>query len=116
VVSNLLTNAREAVGPAGEIELQAHVSPEGNPRRPALKLTVRDTGRGMSEDFIRTSLFRPFSSTKATGLGIGLAQCKAIVQAHGGTIAVESRPGQYTVFTVSLPVDPVIPAVVRGTA
>jgi len=58
----------------------------------------------MSEDFVRTSLFRPFSSTKSAGLGIGLVQCKSIVEAHGGGITVESRPGQGTAFTVRLPI------------
>jgi signal transduction histidine kinase len=60
----------------------------------------------MSEDFVRQSLFRPFSTTKASGLGIGLMQSKAIIEAHGGTIRVESRSGQGTRFEVSLPVRP----------
>jgi len=105
VVSNLLTNAREALDRAGSIELAAEIELDG-PRGPdMLRIEVRDTGRGMSQDFIRTSLFRPFATTKASGLGIGLVQCKSIVEAHGGGIAVDSRPNQGTTFTVRIPAD-----------
>ena len=57
----------------------------------------------MSGEFIRDSLFRPFQSTKKGGLGIGLFQARAIVQAHGGGIQVDSEPGKGTTFVVSLP-------------
>jgi signal transduction histidine kinase len=66
-------------------------------------IEVSDTGRGMSEDFIRTRLFKPFSTTKKGGLGVGLAQCRGIVEAHGGTIDARSRAGEGTVFTVRIP-------------
>jgi chemotaxis protein histidine kinase CheA len=66
-------------------------------------IEVSDTGRGMSEEFIRTRLFKPFSTTKKGGLGVGLAQCRGIVEAHGGTIDARSRPGEGTVFTVRVP-------------
>ena len=60
----------------------------------------------MSEDFIRTSLFRPFASTKSAGLGIGLVQCKSIVEGHGGAISVVSPPGEGARFTVRIPLAP----------
>ena len=101
VVTNLLINAREALRGTGEIELTATVAGVNGQRQ--LTLSVRDTGPGMSEEFIRRSLFRPFASTKKSGLGIGLAQSKAIVEAHGGVIGVESRPGQGTRFEVKVP-------------
>jgi signal transduction histidine kinase len=105
VLVNLLTNARESLAGAGEIELSAE--PEPGPRGEAgLVFRVRDTGRGMSEDFIRTALFRPFATTKPAGLGIGLSQCRGIVQAMGGAITVESRPGAGTTFAVHLPAAP----------
>ena len=104
VIVNLLTNAREAMTGPGDIELGASFEPDRGRNAGHLSLSVRDTGRGMSEEFVRTSLFKPFSSTKTQGLGVGLAQCKTIVEAHGGTISVESRPGHGTVFRVRLPV------------
>ncbi len=102
VVANLLTNAREALPGPGAIDLEA-----SRGRRSAgddwLNIAVRDTGRGMSEDFIRNSLFKPFTTTKNAGLGIGLVQCRGIVEAHGGTITVASSPGNGTTFTVCIP-------------
>ena len=53
--------------------------------------------------FVENRLFRPFRTTKEKGLGIGLYQCKQIIEAHGGRIEVESREGAGTVFTVVLP-------------
>ena len=57
-------------------------------------LSVTDNGSGMSEAFVKERLFRPFQSSKTRGLGIGLFQCRAIVQAHGGAIHAESEPGR----------------------
>ena len=102
VLVNLLTNAREALSGPGEIELAASLQSEAA-GTPSIIFRVRDTGRGMSEEFIRTSLFRPFATTKSVGLGIGLSQCRSIVEALGGAITVESRPGSGTTFTVHLP-------------
>ena len=59
----------------------------------------------MSQAFVEGSLFRPFQSTKKKGLGIGLFQSRAIIQAHGGAIHVESAPGKGTTFLVSFPVN-----------
>jgi signal transduction histidine kinase len=103
VLSNLLTNARESLAEIGEIEVTADVvgaDDDGNGR---LTITVRDTGRGMTEEFIRNQLFRPFATTKPSGLGVGLSQCRSIVEALGGTIEVESRPGSGTTFWVRMP-------------
>jgi signal transduction histidine kinase len=58
----------------------------------------------MSPAFLKDSLFRPFQSTKKKGLGIGLYQCRMIVEAHGGGIRVESQAGKGSTFRVSLPV------------
>ena len=54
---------------------------------------------------MKESLFRPFQSTKKKGLGIGLFQSRAIVQAHGGGMHVESEVGKGTTFLVSFPVN-----------
>jgi signal transduction histidine kinase len=99
VLVNLLTNAREALEGRGHVVLEAGVRPGES----LFELKVQDDGRGMTEEFVRTRLFRPFSSTKKHGLGIGLVQCRTIVEAHGGRIEVSSRPGAGTTFTVSLP-------------
>jgi putative PEP-CTERM system histidine kinase len=66
-------------------------------------IKVTDNGCGMSDDFLRHNLFKPFSTTKKKGLGIGLYQCRQIVEAHGGKIEVASEVGKGTTFTVFLP-------------
>jgi signal transduction histidine kinase len=101
LVVNLLVNAREALVDEGRITVTAGL--EGDGDGSVLLLAVRDTGRGMNDDFLRLRLFKPFVTTKASGLGVGLAQCRGIVEAHGGSIAVESKPGQGTQFQVRLP-------------
>jgi hypothetical protein len=98
VVLNLLLNAIEASPSEGSIHLQTR---EENDK---VILTVTDQGCGMAPDFIRSSLFKPFQTTKPQGLGIGLFQCKKIIEAHGGWIEVESELGRGTTFRVLLPV------------
>jgi putative PEP-CTERM system histidine kinase len=112
---NLLVNAREALDGDGRIAVRAALIGPENGGRGALRLTVSDNGRGMAEEFLRHSLFRPFATTKSAGLGIGLAQCKSIVDAHGGRIHAESHAGQGTTFTIELPAD-VPPAAARGAS
>jgi putative PEP-CTERM system histidine kinase len=98
VVTNLVLNARDALGPEGRIRLRTeHLN--GN-----VVLSVTDNGCGMSAAFLRDSLFRPFQSTKKKGLGIGMFQSRMIVEAHGGSIRVESESGHGSTFRVSLPV------------
>lgn len=103
VLVNLLTNAREAISGPGRVSVVAGIEGERSGTR-ALVITVTDSGRGMTEEFIRNSLFRPFVTTKKGGLGVGLAQCKAILEAHGGTILVTSKPGQGTACRLRIPV------------
>ena len=102
VLVNLLVNAREALNSTGTIGVRAILVAGADGSREAV-IEVSDNGRGMTEDFIRTKLFKPFSTTKKGGLGVGLAQCRGIVEAHGGTIDARSRPGEGTVFTVRVP-------------
>jgi hypothetical protein len=59
----------------------------------------------MAEEFLRERLFKPFETTKPKGFGIGLYQCRQIVEAHGGRIEVRSAPEQGSEFTVYLPLD-----------
>lgn len=103
VVTNLVVNAREAMVGGGDI----HVGTRAENGR--LLLTVADHGSGMSAEFIKNQLFRPFHSTKTKGLGIGMFQCKKIVEAHQGSIGVESTPDQGTRFTILFPITPETP-------
>jgi signal transduction histidine kinase len=57
----------------------------------------------MTPEFIRTELFRPFSSTKETGFGIGAYQAREIVRQSGGELHVDSTPGQGTIMRIVLP-------------
>ena len=97
VFTNLLLNARDAVGINGRITVQTARQGEW------VALSVSDNGCGMTEQFIKNSLFRPFRSTKKKGLGIGMFQSKTIVEAHHGKIHVESELGVGTTFRVMLP-------------
>jgi putative PEP-CTERM system histidine kinase len=97
VITNLVLNARDAVGPGGLIRIATEQAGS------SAVLTVTDNGCGMTEAFIRESLFRPFQSTKKKGLGIGMFQSRMIVEAHGGSIRVASETGKGTTFRVSLP-------------
>lgn len=104
VVINLVVNAREAMTEPVRITVATFVE-DGR-----AGVRVADDGCGMSPDFIRHQLFRPFHSTKTKGLGIGMFQCKKIVEAHGGSISVASETGVGTCFTVLLPLDPSPPS------
>jgi putative PEP-CTERM system histidine kinase len=68
-----------------------------------VRIAVEDHGVGMSPEFIRTQLFRPFSSTKDGGFGIGAFQARQLATAMGGTLTVDSREGEGTIFTLTLP-------------
>ena len=97
VIHNLLLNACEAMNDSGHIRVSTRVNGSH------VVLSVQDNGPGMSPEFKDTSLFKPFCSTKKRGLGIGLYQCKTIVEAHSGRIEVESELGKGTTFRVLLP-------------
>jgi len=94
VVTNLVLNAREAISGRGEIHLETNLVEDW------VVVSVRDTGCGMTSDYINRALFRPFQTTKKSGLGIGMFQSKMIVEAHGGRITVASEPGRGTAFQV----------------
>jgi signal transduction histidine kinase len=99
VVENLVLNAFEAMGAeAGVLTVEAGPVEGGK-----VFFSVRDTGPGMSEEFQRRQLFRPFATTKRKGVGLGLYTCREVVRAHGGEIQVESQKGVGTCFRVVLP-------------
>ncbi|KAF0180528.1 MAG: integral membrane sensor signal transduction histidine kinase [Nitrospirae bacterium] len=97
VILNLVINAVESSDDG------SHVRVETGAMDGQAFVRVHDRGAGMSAEFIRNHLFRPFHTTKKQGLGIGLYQCRQIVEAHGGRIDVESRQGEGSAFTVLLP-------------
>ena len=97
VITNLLLNARDAVESGGEVRIETSESDSW------AILSVADNGCGMGQEFLRTSLFRPFQTTKKKGLGIGMFQSKMVVEAHQGKIQVESEPGAGTTVRVMLP-------------
>ncbi len=98
VITNLLLNARDALGLKG-----GRIRVETAEQDGWVMLGVADTGCGMSYDFMHRLLFRPFQTTKRNGIGIGMFQCKRIVEAHHGRIEVESEPGKGTAFRILLP-------------
>lgn len=97
VITNLLINAREAIGPTGSVRV--HTARANG----WAALEVSDDGCGMSREFIENRLFRPFETTKKKGIGIGMFHCKMILDAHSGRIEVESEPGRGTTFRILLP-------------
>ena len=99
VITNLLLNARDAVGSKGEIRI------ETTQKDNWAVVSISDNGCGMSQAFLKSSLFRPFHSTKKKGLGIGMFQSKMIVEAHRGQITVDSKPAVGTTFRLMLPLN-----------
>ena len=102
VLLNLLMNAIEATPDGGRGAVEARATVHGG--QPGVSVSVIDTGVGIPPE-ARSRIFDAFFTTKAPGqgTGLGLAICRDIVRDHGGTIGVQSRPGQGTTFTVWLP-------------
>ncbi|MEZ5708331.1 MAG: PEP-CTERM system histidine kinase PrsK [Blastomonas sp.] len=97
VIGHLLQNAIDASGPAGPVYV--HIG------RDAMnaQIEVVDQGCGMSAEFVRSKLFKPFISSKPDGFGIGAYEARSLVEAMHGRIDVESREGEGTRFLVELP-------------
>jgi signal transduction histidine kinase len=96
-VLNLITNGYDAMRDGGALTVSAAAA-EGS-----AQITVADTGLGMDEE-TRESIFAPFFTTKARGIGLGLSVTRRIIEAHSGTITVQSTPSIGTSFTITLPV------------
>jgi hypothetical protein len=100
VILNLLLNAVEATTDGSTVQVAYGLQQE------MAFVKVKDSGCGMTADFIKKRLFKPFETTKKHGFGIGLYQCKQIMESHGGSIQVVSREGQGSDFTLLLPLAP----------
>jgi C4-dicarboxylate-specific signal transduction histidine kinase len=96
---NLVMNAMDAMAEPPPARRRVTVSTEV--RAADVEVAVRDTGTGLSAE-IRRSLFTPFVTTKAHGLGIGLVITRTIVEAHGGTIDAHDNPGGGATFIFTL--------------
>ena len=96
-LGHLLQNALEATPGEGSVVLRAALEND------TVVIEVRDSGCGMSEDFIRNQLFRAFESTKEQGMGIGTFESREYIRELGGALEVSSQEGVGTTFVVRLP-------------
>ena len=96
VLLNVILNAKQAIGQKGDISIGIEQS--GG----SIIVTVADTGCGIPSSRLE-SLFQPSQSSRPGGLGVGLYQCKQIVEAHRGTIEIRSQQGQGTQVRIELP-------------
>jgi putative PEP-CTERM system histidine kinase len=117
VVRNLVNNALEAMGGKGRLALSCGTLEDGPPARLrelfgggerffasyGAWILVEDSGPGMDPEFVRRRLFQPFATTKEKGVGIGLYQCKTLVEKMGGRILCHSEPGRGAEFCILLP-------------
>lgn len=99
VLGHLVQNALDATPEDGNVAVQIH-SPEAG----RIRVVVEDSGCGMSADFIRERLSRPFQTTKASGMGIGVYETRQYLQEIGASLNYESELGRGTRVTVELPV------------
>jgi len=97
VLGHVVQNALDATPVSGEVRIA--LDKTGSQAR----VRVRDDGCGMSEEFVQNKLFKPFQTTKETGMGIGAYESYQYLQELGGKIEVESKLGQGTLVTILLP-------------
>jgi len=95
VLTNLITNAMEAMPDGGKLAVRASRDDDG------LVITVSDTGKGIPAEN-RDKIFTPFFTTKTTGVGLGLAYVKDTIEAHGGTVEYIDKPGEGASFTIRI--------------
>lgn len=99
VFMNLLLNAAEAMSDGGSLTVRTRYEPSEN----SIRVVISDTGKGFGEDVLKR-IFEPFFTTKSKGTGLGLPITKRLIEQHGGSIRVKSRPGGGATFLVDLPV------------
>ncbi len=99
VFLNLVINAVDAMPDGGTLSLRTSYEQNDS----VIIVEVADTGRGIDAEKAN-KIFQPFFTTKPKGTGLGLSICRQLVEQHGGTIEVVSRPGQGTCFRITFPV------------
>lgn len=98
VFINLIKNAIDAMPETGTIEITSHQT------RDKIEISFADTGIGISKETL-PKIFSPLFTTKAQGMGFGLAICKRIIDSHGGTITVKTAQSKGTTFIITLPIN-----------
>ena len=97
-IGHLIQNAIEATSKDGEVRIRLMK------QESSAVIEVMDTGHGMSEKFIREKLFRPFESTKSSGMGIGVFESREYICELGGQLKVISSKSDGTTFHIMLPI------------
>lgn len=93
VFDNVITNAVEAINEKGQIDIRV------NDNSNEIVIEIEDSGTGVPDELL-TKIFEPLFTTKQRGTGLGLASCKRIIEQHGGSIHVKSKP---SMFIIKLP-------------
>ena len=93
-----IADSLEAAGAGGSVEVAVRRTDT------ALRITVEDDGPGFAPEYLADGLFRPFRTTKANGLGVGLVLCRSLAAAHGGSARAGNRPGGGASVYIELPV------------
>jgi len=96
VLTNLVTNAIQAMPKGGKLTIAA------SEMQDSVTISVSDNGEGIPKENL-VKLFNPFFTTKAKGQGLGLAVCKRLIEAQGGSITVTSEEGKGSTFTIKVP-------------
>jgi len=109
VFENIIKNALDAMPTGGRLEIRSEKKGKW------LCVVFRDTGEGIPKENL-SKLGSPLFTTKAKGVGMGLAICRRLVEAHGGSVSIESEPGAGTCVTVTLPVEPILQSEIERTA
>jgi len=104
IIENLIVNAIEAMPVKGNLSVESTKTEDKDKQISYISVMVKDTGVGMSREFIENKLFKPFTTTKKKGLGIGMYQTYVAVKQMNGKLMVASEEGIGTTFTLMLPI------------
>ncbi len=97
VLTNLIQNAIDAMPDGGKLSISSTNAQK------EVSISIRDTGVGIPQD-VMEKIWTPLYTTKAKGIGLGMPICRRIIEAHGGSISVDSTVGKGTTFTLKLPI------------